>query len=87
MELYQHNIFVYVGDDASQYSGAGGDARVLAKLCRRNIELFQKQGGTVHIRADRAGIHSLLGNSAAFAGKEDSEGEWYVVLALISINL
>jgi hypothetical protein len=77
---------VYVGDDASQYSGAGGYARVLARLCHRNMEILQKQGGTVLIGAGRARIPSVPGNSAAFDGKEHSQGKWHVALILISIN-
>jgi hypothetical protein len=47
--------------------------------------LLQNQGGDAHIRPARAGMGSGMGNSAAFDGEEDSEGEWYVLLVLISI--
>jgi len=77
MELRHHSISVYMGGGPSECSRAGEYARNghLAQVCPRHIVLLQKQGGNVHMRAAPAGIHSGLGNSAAFDGKEDSEGE------------
>jgi hypothetical protein len=89
MELHYHNFLMYVGGDPSQYSQASGHARQehLGQVCPRNIVLLHKQVGAVHMCAAPAGIHSGLGNSAAFDGKEDSEGEWYVVSLHISLAL
>ena len=74
-----------MGGGPSECSGAGGYARngLLAQMCPQNVVLLQIKGGAVHMRAARAGIHSGLGNSSAFGGKEDSEGEWHVALFLI----
>ena len=76
MELRHHGISVYVGGGPSECSRAGEYARNghLAQVCPRHIVLLQNKGGDIHIRATRAGIRSGLGNSAAFSGKDDSEG-------------
>jgi hypothetical protein len=75
MELCCDYIPVHVGGNPSQYSRASGYARheLLAKLCPQDLVLLQKQDDVVHLRASHAGIHSGLGNSAAFDGKRDSE--------------
>jgi len=77
---------MHVGGGPSECSGAGGYARngLLVQVCPQNIVLLQKQGGDVHIRAACARIRFGVGHSAALDGKEDIEGEWHVVLFLVS---
>jgi hypothetical protein len=89
MELRHYNFPVYLGGDPPEYPGASGYAThgSLAQVCPQDIAFLREQGANVHIRAARAGIHSGMGYTTAFDGKEDSEGEWYVVLARISSTL
>jgi len=89
MELHHYNFFVYVGGDPSEYSRASGHAthEFLAQVCPQDLVLLWEQGGDVHIRAACTGIHSGMGNTTAFDGKGDSEGESYVVLVHISLAL
>ena len=89
MELHHYNIFVYVGGDPPEYPGASRHAthESLAQVCSQDIVFLGEQGANVHICVTRAGIHSGMGYTTAFDGKEDSKGEWYVVSVRISLAL
>ena len=89
MELRHYNFPVYLGGDPPEYPGASGHAThgSLAQVCSQDIAFLREQGAYVHIRATRAGIHSGMGHTTTFDGKEDSKGEWYVVLVCISLAL
>jgi hypothetical protein len=88
MELHHHNISVYVGGDPPEYPGASGHAtdEFLAQVCSQDIMFLWEQGGDVHIRAACARIHSGMGDTTAFDGKEDSERKWYVDIFPISMS-
>jgi hypothetical protein len=89
MELHYYNFFVYVGGDSSEYPRARRHTtdEYLAQVYPQDIVFLWEQGADVHIRAACTGIHSGLGDTTAFDGKEDSKGEWYVVLVRISLAL
>ena len=89
MELHYYKFFVYVGGDSSEYPRDRGHTthEYLAQVCPQDIVFLGEQGADVHIRAACTGIHSGMGDTTAFDGKEDSEGESYVVLVRISLAL
>ena len=89
MELHHYNFPVYLGGDPPEYPRASGYAthEPLAQVCPQDIVFLWEQGAYVHIRAACTGIHSGMGDTTAFDGKEDSEGESYVVLVRISLAL
>jgi hypothetical protein len=89
MELHHHNFPMHMGGDPSEYPEASGHTthEFLAQMCSQDIMFLGERCANVHIRATRAGIHSGMGDTTTFDGKEDSKGQWYVVLVHISLAL